>query len=119
MTLMSGSSALLNPRGFPAQVLEALKRRQFIPVLSPLLIEELKEVLVRPRLCAFTIVSRDVAVKRADRQREPSLPHDHELAGFAHVLSPVEALHAHFTSSKGDNINKQIKGYVKAIAVVI
>jgi hypothetical protein len=36
----------------------------------------------------FTIVSRDVAVKGADRQREPSLPHDQELAHLAHVLSP-------------------------------
>jgi hypothetical protein len=36
----------------------------------------------------FTIISRDVAVKGADRQREPSLPQDHKLAHFAYVLSP-------------------------------
>jgi len=53
-------SALLNPRGFPAQVLEALKRRQFIPVLSPPLIEELREVLARPRLRRYGIRDEDV-----------------------------------------------------------
>ena len=33
-------SALLNPQGFPAQVLEALKRKRFTPVLSLALIED-------------------------------------------------------------------------------
>jgi hypothetical protein len=31
---------------------------------------------------------RGAAVKSADRQREPSLPHDHELAHCARALSP-------------------------------
>jgi putative PIN family toxin of toxin-antitoxin system len=43
-------SALLNPHGFPAQVLEALRAGQFQPVLSERLIEELLDVLSRPRL---------------------------------------------------------------------
>jgi hypothetical protein len=42
---------------------------------------------------AFTIISRDITVKGVDRQREPSLPHDHELAHRARVLSLVEAAH--------------------------
>jgi putative PIN family toxin of toxin-antitoxin system len=53
-------SALLNPRGFPAQVLEALKQRRFIPILSPPLIEELREVLARPRLRRYGIRDEDV-----------------------------------------------------------
>jgi putative PIN family toxin of toxin-antitoxin system len=53
-------SALLNPRGFPAQVLEALKQRRFIPISSPPLIEELREVLARPRLRRYGIREEDV-----------------------------------------------------------
>jgi putative PIN family toxin of toxin-antitoxin system len=41
-------SALLNPHGFPAKVLEALKTDQFELVLSEPLLAELLEVLSRP-----------------------------------------------------------------------
>ena len=53
-------SALLNPRGFPAQLLEALRRKRFTPVLSSPIIEELKEVLARPRLRKYGIRDEDV-----------------------------------------------------------
>ena len=53
-------SALLNPQGLPAQVLEALKQKRFIPILSPPLIGELKEVLARPRLRRYGIRDEDV-----------------------------------------------------------
>ncbi|MDZ7290172.1 MAG: putative toxin-antitoxin system toxin component, PIN family [candidate division KSB1 bacterium] len=43
-------SALLNPHGFPARVLEALETDQFEPILSEPLLEELLDVLSRPRL---------------------------------------------------------------------
>lgn len=43
-------SAFLNPVGFPARVLAAVKKRQFILVTSAPLLEELREVLSRPRL---------------------------------------------------------------------
>ena len=43
-------SALLNPHGFPAQVLEALRAGAFQPILSKRLLEELLDVLTRPRL---------------------------------------------------------------------
>lgn len=51
---------MLNPQGFPARVLEALRRRRFIPVLSLPLIEELREVLTRPRLRRYRIRDEDV-----------------------------------------------------------
>jgi putative PIN family toxin of toxin-antitoxin system len=53
-------SALLNSQGFPAQVLEALKHKLFTPILSPPLIEELKEVLARPRLRKYGVTDQDV-----------------------------------------------------------
>lgn len=43
-------SALLNPHGFPARVLEALKAGRFEPILSEPLLEELRDVLSRPKL---------------------------------------------------------------------
>lgn len=43
-------SAFLNPVGFPARVLVAAKKRQFTLVTSAPLLEELREVLSRPRL---------------------------------------------------------------------
>lgn len=43
-------SALINKLGFPARVLQALKEERFEPILSQVLIEELREVLSRPRL---------------------------------------------------------------------
>ena len=43
-------SAFLNPGGFPARVLAAAQRRRFTLVTSAPLLEELREVLSRPRL---------------------------------------------------------------------
>ncbi len=43
-------SAFLNPEGFPARVLAAAQRRRFTLVTSAPLLEELREVLSRPRL---------------------------------------------------------------------
>ena len=43
-------SAFLNPVGFPSQVLAAAKRERFTLVTSAPLLEELREVLSRPRL---------------------------------------------------------------------
>ena len=43
-------SALLNPMGHPALVLEAFRNRRFVAILSPPLIEELIDVLSRPRI---------------------------------------------------------------------
>jgi putative PIN family toxin of toxin-antitoxin system len=55
-------SALLNSRGFPAQVLEALKADQFQLILSKALIEELVDVLSRPRIVKkYGLQPEDVA----------------------------------------------------------
>ncbi len=43
-------SALLNPRGAPARVLEALRRGLFVLVISEPLLTELAAVLSRPRI---------------------------------------------------------------------
>jgi putative PIN family toxin of toxin-antitoxin system len=43
-------SAFLNPSGYPAQVVEAVRRGRFVLLMSPLLAEELYEVLARPRV---------------------------------------------------------------------
>ncbi len=43
-------SAVLNPHGAPAQVMEAFRKAQFIAVLSQPLLDELQQVLARPRL---------------------------------------------------------------------
>ena len=43
-------SALLNPRGFPARLLRAFLEGQFTPVVSRELLQELADVLSRPRL---------------------------------------------------------------------
>jgi putative PIN family toxin of toxin-antitoxin system len=55
-------SALLNPHGFPARVLEALKTNRFAPILSEPLLEELLDVLSRPRLLKkYRLEPRDIA----------------------------------------------------------
>jgi putative PIN family toxin of toxin-antitoxin system len=43
-------SALLNPAGYPARVLAALRARRFILVVSQAMLDELRDVLLRPRL---------------------------------------------------------------------
>jgi uncharacterized protein len=43
-------SAFLNPRGLPGQLIEALQQRRFTLVISEPMLQELAEVLVRPRL---------------------------------------------------------------------
>lgn len=55
-------SALLNPRGFPAQVLEAFKAGQFELILSEPLLEEILDVLSRPRLLKkYRLEPHDIA----------------------------------------------------------
>jgi hypothetical protein len=55
-------SALLNPKGFPAQVLDALKKNRFDLILSEPMLEELLEVLSRPKLVKkYALEPRDVA----------------------------------------------------------
>lgn len=48
-------SALINARGFPAQILDALFRNEFVPVISPALLQEIAEVLRRPRFRRYDI----------------------------------------------------------------
>jgi putative PIN family toxin of toxin-antitoxin system len=55
-------SALLNPAGYPARVLEAFQNGRFVPVLSQPLVDELIEVLSRPRLVRkYKLAPDDVA----------------------------------------------------------
>jgi putative PIN family toxin of toxin-antitoxin system len=55
-------SALLNPHGFPARVLAALKAGRFQPVLSEPLLDELLDVLSRPRLVTkYRLTAHDIA----------------------------------------------------------
>ncbi|MCS7065871.1 MAG: putative toxin-antitoxin system toxin component, PIN family [Fimbriimonadales bacterium] len=54
-------SALLNPSGYPARLLEAYRQQRFIVVLSRALMDELIAVLQRPRLTKrFQIQPEDV-----------------------------------------------------------
>lgn len=53
-------SALLNPHGPPAQVLEALKRNAFEPVLASALLDELMEVVKRPRLRRYCLRHEEI-----------------------------------------------------------
>ena len=43
-------SAVLNPHGAPAQVMDAFRKARFIVMLSQPLLDELQQVLARPRL---------------------------------------------------------------------
>jgi putative PIN family toxin of toxin-antitoxin system len=43
-------SAFINPRGYPAQVVEAARVGRFNLITSPFLYKELQEVLARPRI---------------------------------------------------------------------
>jgi putative PIN family toxin of toxin-antitoxin system len=55
-------SALLNPAGYPARVLEAFRNGRFVPVLRQPLVDELIEVLSRPRLVRkYKLAPDDVA----------------------------------------------------------
>lgn len=55
-------SALLNPQGFPARVLNALKEGRFKLILSEPLVDELLDVLTRPRLVEkYGLAPTDVA----------------------------------------------------------
>lgn len=54
-------SALLNPSGYPARLLEAYRQQRFIVVLHRALMDELIAVLQRPRLTKrFQIQPEDV-----------------------------------------------------------
>lgn len=54
-------SALINPRGAPAQVLGAYRDRCFTLITSEVMLEELREVLSRPRIAKkYGVRGRDV-----------------------------------------------------------
>lgn len=54
-------SALINPRGFPGRIISAWMDRQFAVVVSLPLLEELADVLTRPRIQArYHLTSTDV-----------------------------------------------------------
>lgn len=53
-------SALINPYGPPAQVLAALKRNAFEPILAPALLDELVEVVRRPRLRRYRLRQEEI-----------------------------------------------------------
>ena len=54
-------SALLNPPGYPARVLVALRARRFILVVSRAMLDELRDVLLRPHLTRkYGITEADV-----------------------------------------------------------
>lgn len=50
-------SGLINPEGFPATVLKALRSRQFVLISSPAINEEIIAVLNRPRPCLVIVVN--------------------------------------------------------------
>ena len=55
-------SALLNPRGHPAQVLQAFRDERFVAILSQPLVDELIDVLARPRIVdKYRLEPQDVA----------------------------------------------------------
>ena len=43
-------SAFINPAGYPAMAVEAARRGRYVPVMSPQLLDELQQVLARPRI---------------------------------------------------------------------
>jgi putative PIN family toxin of toxin-antitoxin system len=54
-------STLINPRGFPGRIISAWLDRQFTVVVSMPLLEELADVLTRPRIQAkYHLTSADV-----------------------------------------------------------
>jgi putative PIN family toxin of toxin-antitoxin system len=54
-------SGLINRRGGPAAVIEALRRGEFSPVVTPSIIEELARTLGRPRFALkFAVTEEDV-----------------------------------------------------------
>lgn len=63
-------SALLNPSGSPARVLEALRGRQFTLVVSPPMLDELAEVLARPRIARKYGITTDDVRELLDLLRE-------------------------------------------------
>lgn len=64
-------SALINPYGPPAQVLAALKRNAFEPVLASALLDELMEVVGRPRLRRYRL-KREEIMELQDLLRDKS-----------------------------------------------
>jgi putative PIN family toxin of toxin-antitoxin system len=55
-------SALLNPHGFPARILQAFRDRQFEVVVSHTLLTELRSVLRRPRILRKYQISEGVRI---------------------------------------------------------
>lgn len=64
-------SALINPHGLPAQVLTALKRNAFEPVLASALLDELREVVKRPCLRRYRLRPEEI-VELQDLLRDKS-----------------------------------------------
>lgn len=58
-------SAAISPRGIPAQVVRARAEGRFVMVVSPMLLDELRDVLGRPAFRHW--VTTDEAVELADR----------------------------------------------------
>jgi uncharacterized protein len=76
-------SALLNRHGFPAQVLTAFAAGQFTLLISSPLLDELAEVLARPR------IARKYGVTRTDREELVTLLRERgtgvEMTGSVHL----------------------------------
>ncbi len=53
-------SALINPFGLPSRIVQAFRAQQFVPIASPLLVDEIREVVQRPR------VRRKIALREED-----------------------------------------------------
>jgi uncharacterized protein len=66
-------SAVLNPTGPPAQILEALMMRRFVSVTSEPLLVELDAVLARPRIASKYHVSREDREEYLDLVRVGSI----------------------------------------------
>ncbi len=58
-------SALLNPSGHPAQLLDAFRKNSFTLVISRPLLEELARVLTRPRLVIRACTRTNLTAFRA------------------------------------------------------
>lgn len=52
-------SALLNPSGRPSRILDAFRDGRFVSVTSDALLEELEDVLFRPRMVKYGITSAE------------------------------------------------------------
>ncbi|MBI4494992.1 MAG: putative toxin-antitoxin system toxin component, PIN family [Chloroflexi bacterium] len=64
-------SAIINLQGAPAQVLDALWERRFVPVISQGLLDEIREVFGRPRIrrrAQYSEADLALAIQRLEEQ---------------------------------------------------